>query len=879
MNKKLSKVLITSASAAALLAAYPSVAQNANEAGFDIPAVTAQAATSRTTFIREANALPSVDNLTTDDVADVRAVRSLYIGLSAEDKADADVQRWEGYLSEKEEALPVDAQSFLSAAQALPDVDEITEADRADISIVRDMYNELPATDRNRDDVQRWKGYVEQKLAALPSDAESQFIVEARSLPHIAEIEAMNAEEFAAAKVGIQQARSTYRQLNAEQRADSAVDRWAGYVSEKEAAFGITFQLEARALPSVSDIATMDEAELLAAQEDAAAVRALYNPLSETAKNDADVSRWEGFLTQKEDAINAALDTEEPEESLDEIKEAAIEELNDYVDLDAYNDDWSSQIESIISETSDDIDSATTPARVQTLLADAQAQIDEAPTIEEIEAETLEQTKENAKDRLEVRAENERSRYSGADLAEFDAIIARANTLIDGATTQERVGTIEVDAYAAIGELTPDATEEEILAEAKEDAVAELENYVDEDDYTNNAETLDAAIEAGTANINDATSQRTVGTALADAKAAIDEIATDSESLAEYKARSIEQLEGYVDAEDYTINAEALNTAIAEGTTAINAGESSNEAWKALEAAKDVIDDIESDTGIAVREAEEALAEYNPSAGAYQDAGGSKDDDVYEAAFVAEQDLRATLDVSWVEEDIVEATNVLTAALTDLDNATAALQGEILSDADEALASVETDLEEFTEAGGNESSDFYQNVLDAQEALENRVAADPQEFSEIVRTTNNLNNHLGNLNDRTEQMNATAAEEALDEATEAVETAEAEETQESVDAAQELINVLPENDERDELQNKLNEVAADVAVSTATEAVETAETLANNLDEDSTAGDILDAENAVSEARDLVNALPSSRTKVDLQGQVTLAEFEVGQHN
>jgi len=871
--------LITSASAAALLAAYPSVAQNANEAGFDIPAVTAQAATSRTTFIREANALPSVDNLTTDDVADVRAVRSLYIGLSAEDKADADVQRWEGYLSEKEEALPVDAQSFLSAAQALPDVDEITEADRADISIVRDMYNELPATDRNRDDVQRWKGYVEQKLAALPSDAESQFIVEARSLPHIAEIEAMNAEEFAAAKVGIQQARSTYRQLNAEQRADSAVDRWAGYVSEKEAAFGITFQLEARALPSVSDIATMDEAELLAAQEDAAAVRALYNPLSETAKNDADVSRWEGFLTQKEDAINAALDTEEPEESLDEIKEAAIEELNDYVDLDAYNDDWSSQIESIISETSDDIDSATTPARVQTLLADAQAQIDEAPTIEEIEAETLEQTKENAKDRLEVRAENERSRYSGADLAEFDAIIARANTLIDGATTQERVGTIEVDAYAAIGELTPDATEEEILAEAKEDAVAELENYVDEDDYTNNAETLDAAIEAGTANINDATSQRTVGTALADAKAAIDEIATDSESLAEYKARSIEQLEGYVDAEDYTINAEALNTAIAEGTTAINAGESSNEAWKALEAAKDVIDDIESDTGIAVREAEEALAEYNPSAGAYQDAGGSKDDDVYEAAFVAEQDLRATLDVSWVEEDIVEATNVLTAALTDLDNATAALQGEILSDADEALASVETDLEEFTEAGGNESSDFYQNVLDAQEALENRVAADPQEFSEIVRTTNNLNNHLGNLNDRTEQMNATAAEEALDEATEAVETAEAEETQESVDAAQELINVLPENDERDELQNKLNEVAADVAVSTATEAVETAETLANNLDEDSTAGDILDAENAVSEARDLVNALPSSRTKVDLQGQVTLAEFEVGQHN
>lgn len=877
MNKNLSKVLLTSASAVALLAAYPSIASTANETlDLDAPVITAQAAASRTGFLRTAQDLPQVseiEDMNASELAaagtDAQNVRAAYNSLSASDRNDSAVVTWEGHLTAKENALGT---AFLRQAQALPIVTDIDASDASEINAVRSAYNALPVRVQSNSAVTLWEGHLSTKEAALPADNARRFIVAARELPFVSDLNTMSTSELAQAYTNITSVRGLYNRLTPSEEQNADVQTWEGHLTEKERPAGILFVRAANNLPTLSEISDMDEVELQEVQEAAAAVRTQYNNLSDLAQGLNPVSTWEGHLSSKEAAIAERLGDEDPDVNLDEVKEAAQEELANYVDTDDFNDYWTNRINSIINAASDNIDEATTPARVQTLLANAQAQIDEVPTLAELEAETLVEAREAAKGRLANFAANNRSRYSGNQLAEFDAIIARA-------TTQYRVGTLEEDAYAAIGELTADATPEEILAAAQEDAVEELENYVDADDYTENADALEAAIAAGIVNIEDAASLNTVDTALADAKAAIDEIADDSETLAAYKVRLIDILEDEVDVEDYTTNSEALNTAITEGTAAINAAETREDAYVALVAAQEVIEGIESDLGIAAREANEALEEYNISAGAYQNATGSKDDDVYHAAFVAQQELLATLDAGWVEEDIAEATDALTEALTNLDNATAALENDILSNATDALAPVESALAEFTEAGGNESSKFYTNVVKATGSLETTLNADPQDFSEIKRTTNNLNNLVDDLNARTEQMEDQAAEQALGEATAAVQHAENYQTQENVDAAQELINALPEGEDRDDLQERLDEVAGNVALQTAIDAVDYAENLADALNENSTAGQILDAQNAVSEARTLVNALPASSTKVSLQGQVNAAEFTVGQYN
>lgn len=262
MNKRFSKFMLTSASALALLAAYPSVASTAEVVGFDLPAITAEAATQGDAFIRVVRALPSVANITSADASSVRAARNLYNSLPNAEKANADVTRWAGYLADKEAALPVDH--------------------------VRN------------------------------------FLLESRVLPNVAEINAMNATEFAQAKVDLQAARASYAQLTDAEKANADVARWAGYLTVKEDAFGVTFILAAKDLPSMDAIGEMDAEELVAVQEDIDSVRELYDALSDVAKADKEVARWIGYVDQKEEAVEEASVVELSEVTILDSKTLAV---------------------------------------------------------------------------------------------------------------------------------------------------------------------------------------------------------------------------------------------------------------------------------------------------------------------------------------------------------------------------------------------------------------------------------------------------------------------------------------------------------------------------------------------------------------------------
>ena len=86
------------------------------------------------------------------------------------------------------------------------------------------------------------------------------------------------------------------------EKANTEVARWAGYLTVKEDAFGVTFILAAKDLPSMDAIGKMDAKELVAVQEDIDSVRELYDALSDVAKADAEVARWIGYVDQKEEA-------------------------------------------------------------------------------------------------------------------------------------------------------------------------------------------------------------------------------------------------------------------------------------------------------------------------------------------------------------------------------------------------------------------------------------------------------------------------------------------------------------------------------------------------------------------------------------------------
>ena len=150
-----------------------------------------------------------------------------------------------------------------------------------------------------------------------------------------------------------------------------------------------------------------------------------------------------------------------------------------------------------------------------------------------------------------------------------------------------------------------------VVERYKAAAKAELENYKDPADYREAQQAeLSAAIAAGNDAIDAAADKEAVATAQADAKLAIDAIKTDAEltaeELAAAKADAKAELESYKDPADYREAEQAeLTAAIAAGNDAIDDAATIDDVTAALNAAKEVVDEIKTD---AQHTAEEQLA-------------------------------------------------------------------------------------------------------------------------------------------------------------------------------------------------------------------------------------------------------------------------------
>ena len=172
-------------------------------------------------------------------------------------------------------------------------------------------------------------------------------------------------------------------------------------------------------------------------------------------------------------------------------------------------------------------------------------------------------------------------------------------------------------------------TDRDALEDYKADAKEAIENYKDSEDYRPAEQTeLQNAVNEGIQAIENAEDTDGVDTALANAKAAIDEIKTDEQLTAEEleaaKAAAKEELRNYKDSADYRPAEQTeLQNAVNDGIQAIENAEDTDGVDTALENAKAVIDGIKTDAEYAAEELEankEAFEEYKEDAKAEIDA-------------------------------------------------------------------------------------------------------------------------------------------------------------------------------------------------------------------------------------------------------------------
>ena len=300
---------------------------------------------------------------------------------------------------------------------------------------------------------------------------------------------------------------------------------------------------------------------------------------------------------------NAELTAEE----LVTAKADAKTALDTYVSVGDYRTEQQSTLATAISNGKSAIDAATDITAVSTALANAKAVIDEIKTDAELTAEELAAAKTEAKATLDAYV-NINDYRAEQQTAIADAI-ANGKNAIDAATTKAGVTSALDSAKLSINAIKTDSemTAEE-LASAKQVAKNALANYVNADDYREAQKTeLSLAITTGNNAIDVATDIAAVNTALANAKAVIDEIKTDAEFTAEElvaaKTAAKTSLESYKNANDYREAQKIeLQSAITNGKNAIDNATDKAGVEAALANAKSAIDAIETDAEITAKE-------------------------------------------------------------------------------------------------------------------------------------------------------------------------------------------------------------------------------------------------------------------------------------
>ena len=337
---------------------------------------------------------------------------------------------------------------------------------------------------------------------------------------------------------------------------------------------------------------------------------------------------------------------------LKKAKEDAIKELENYVNKDDYREEEQNKIDEIIDNAKNKINSSIGIDDINKIKEEAKKQLDDLKTDNEYCSEELEKAKKDAITELENYVD--KNDYREKEQKEIDKIIDKAKEDINKATKIEDINSIKEKAEKEIDKLKTDKELTEELEKAKKDAISELENYVDKDDYREKEqEEIDKIIEKAKEEINNASEIDEVNSIKDDAKDKLDDLKTDdeyrSEELEKAKKDSISELENYVDKNDYREKeqeeiAEIIETAKEE----INNATKIEEINPIKEAAERELDKLKTNAEYSAEELEKAKKDAINELENYVDADNYREKEQQEIAEIIET----------AREDINNATSI-----------------------------------------------------------------------------------------------------------------------------------------------------------------------------------------------------------------------------
>ena len=286
-------------------------------------------------------------------------------------------------------------------------------------------------------------------------------------------------------------------------------------------------------------------------------------------------------------------------EELDKAKKDAISELETYVDKDDYREKEQKEINEIIDKAKEDINEATKIEDINSIKEEAEKEIDNLKTDKEL-TEELEKAKKDAISELETYVDKDD--YREKEQEEIDKIIEKAKEEINNAIEIEEVNSIKEKAEEELDKLkTDDEYRSEELEKTKKDAISELENYVDTDDYREKEQQeIAEIIEIAKDKINNTTKIEEINPIKEAAERELDALKTDAEYSAEElekaKKDAINELENYVDADNYREKEQQEIAEIIEiAKEDINKATSTEEVNSIKEAAERELDKLNTD--------------------------------------------------------------------------------------------------------------------------------------------------------------------------------------------------------------------------------------------------------------------------------------------
>ena len=285
---------------------------------------------------------------------------------------------------------------------------------------------------------------------------------------------------------------------------------------------------------------------------------------------------------------------------LKKAKEDAIKELENYVNKDDYREEEQNKIDEIIDNAKNKINSSIGIDDINKIKEEAKKQLDDLKTDDEYRFEELDKAKKDAISELETYVDKDD--YREKEQEEIDKIIEKAKEEINNANEIDEVNSIKEKAEEELDKLKTDKEyRSEELEKAKKDAISELENYVDTDDYREKEQQeIAEIIEIAKDKINNTAKIEEINHIKEAAERELDALKTDAEYSAEElekaKKDAINELENYVDADNYREKEQQeIDKIIEKAKEDINKATSTEEVNSIKEAAERELDKLNTD--------------------------------------------------------------------------------------------------------------------------------------------------------------------------------------------------------------------------------------------------------------------------------------------